>query len=590
MKLNRKSTIQITKRIGLLLSIFFLFMTACLPSYAQDILAEQATEIVFVLDCSQSMQDVDKEYASMEFIREFTASAPYNCKIGLVAYNNEVAVSLPTGSSYAEIIETLSQLEYRYYGNAGAGMQEAVKLLKNGQACKKIILISDGEIVMKTQEQTEESAESYQEAVSKATKAGAEIDILAIGNRIEDGETIYYAAQDTGGSCYELKDGKELEDFVHEYMFQELKMPGRLAGKVSGTGGELKVKLPDCLMEEIKIILTGKQQNDNLTVNCEAGKIDILKGSHYTVIELQKPRSEEVTIRMASEEEMDVTAYFVAKYEFLPFVSSVYNSDLQQGEIQITIENTDSRNLLNGHLADGGLSILLNGVNSSYELDGGKITVRKEILQSDEVELEILFEDDFSIYSGDRTVTAKIEVPQIEEKRQQIDWFFWIVILIFLVTLIIIFLISHRKKGRSRPVKMIEESRVYHGENGNIGNDFCGKILIYVIHSKEDIDYPPESINLFARCSRDVISLEWLLDECNLPLNLKGAEKIIIRPGEDKSLAVKNNSKAAALKGRELLAKGRFYHLYYHEKITFIFDQEDTEIEIHYKDLKPNER
>lgn len=590
MKLNRKSTIQIIKRIGLLISIVFLFITACLPSYAQDILAEQVTEIVFMLDCSQSMQDVDKEYASLEFIREFAASAPYNCKIGLVAYNNEVAVSLPIGSSYAEIIENLSQLEYRSYGNAGAGMQEAVKLFKDGQACKKIILISDGEIVMKTQEQTEESAESYQQAVSAALKEGIEIDILAIGSHIEEGETIYYAAQDTGGSCYELKDGEELQDFIDEYLYYELKMPGRLAGKINGTGGELKITLPDCLMDEVKIILTGKQQNDNLTVNCEAEKIDILKGSHYTVIELQKPCSEEVTIRMASEEEMDVTAYFVGKYEFLSSISCIYNSELQQGEIHIKIENTENRNLLEGHLGDGGLSILLNGEANSYELENGELTIKKEILQSDEVELEILFKDDFSIYFGNAIMTGKIEVPQMEEIKKQVDWFFWIVILIFLATLIILFLISHKRRIRSKSVKIVEENRAYHRENDTKGNDFCGKIMIYVIHNKEDIDYPPESINLFARCSRDMISLEWLLDECSLPLNLKEAEKIIIKPGEDKSLAVKNNSKAAALKGRELLVKGRFYHLYYHEKITFIFDQEDTEIEIHYKDLKPNER
>ena len=42
--------------------------------------------------------------------------------------------------------------------------------------------------------------------------------------------------------------------------------------------------------------------------------------------------------------------------------------------------------------------------------------------------------------------------------------------------------------------------------------------------------------------------------------------------------------------GRELLIKGHSYHLYYGEKVTFIFDREDTEIEVHYRDLKPDER
>ena len=185
MKLSRKSIIQI-KRTSLFLLAFFLFMTASISSYAQDSPTEPITEIVFVLDCSQSMQEVDGEYASMEFIREFAASAPYNCKVGLAAYHNEVAASRPVGSSYEEIVDALSQLEYRYYGNAGTGMQEAVKLFQNKESNKKIILISDGEIVMKTQEQTEESARTYEQEVSEAAKEGIAIDILALGSRIEE--------------------------------------------------------------------------------------------------------------------------------------------------------------------------------------------------------------------------------------------------------------------------------------------------------------------------------------------------------------------------------------------------------------------
>lgn len=578
------------KKASLFLLALFLFMTAWIPSYAQNTSEKPITEIVFILDCSQSMQEVDDEYASMEFIREFAASAPYNCKIGLAAYHNEVAASLPTGSSYEEIAEALSQLEYRNYGNAGTGMQEAVKLFQNKETNKRIILISDGEIMMKTQEQTAESSRIYEQEVSEAAKAGIAIDVLALGNRIEEGETVYHAAQITGGTCYELKNGEALLEFFDEYMFQELKMPGRLTGRINGTGGELKIKLPDSLMKEAKIILTGRQQNDNLTVNCEAGKIDILKGKHYTVIELQNPHSEEITIQMTTEEDMEVTAYFTAEYEFLTTVSGNYNDDLQQGEINIEIENTDGRNLLEGHLAESGLSVLMNGEECFWQLKNEMLIVSKEILQSEEIELELKFNDGFSIYSGEKTITERIEVPEIEEPEKQVDWFFWMVLLIFTVMLIVIFLASNKKKEKSGTVKIIDESRVHPGESSPKGNDFCGKIMIYVIRNRDDIDYPPESINLFARCNREVISLEWLLDECNLPLNLKGAEKIILRPGEDRSLAIKNNSKAAALKGRELLAKGRFYHLYYHEKITFIFDQEDTEIEVHYKDLKPNER
>ena len=179
----------------------------------------------------------------------------------------------------------------------------------------------------------------------------------------------------------------------------------------------------------------------------------------------------------------------------------------------------------------------------------------------------------------------------MEEEPPEIDWFFWSVIGIFIAALLIILVMACRqKKKNAGKRKLIDESRTLPGEAVNRKSEFNGKLQIYVIHSKDEVDYPPESINLFARCSREMITLEWLLDVCNLPLNLRGAERIIIRPGDDRSLIIKNNSKASVLMGRELLMKGHAYHLYYGEKVTFIFDQEDTEIEVHYRDLKPNER
>ncbi len=178
------------------------------------------------------------------------------------------------------------------------------------------------------------------------------------------------------------------------------------------------------------------------------------------------------------------------------------------------------------------------------------------------------------------------------EKEEETDWFFWSVIGLFIIAVAGVFGISYKKrKGQQTIRRQVSDlSSTAQVETAAPKNDFCGKIVVYVIHNKNDIDYPPESINLFARCRRESITLEWILDTCNLPLDLKGAEKIIFKPGADRSLVVKNNSRASVLIGRALLTKGQSYNLYYHEKVTFIFDQEDTEIEVHYKDLKPNER
>ena len=40
---------------------------------------------------------------------------------------------------------------------------------------------------------------------------------------------------------------------------------------------------------------------------------------------------------------------------------------------------------------------------------------------------------------------------------------------------------------------------------------------------------------------------------------------------------VKNRGKASVLKVKELLLKGKTYPFYFHEKISFLFEEEDAE-------------
>ncbi|MDE7188208.1 MAG: hypothetical protein K2O13_11990 [Lachnospiraceae bacterium] len=65
------------------------------------------------------------------------------------------------------------------------------------------------------------------------------INVIALGQRIEEGYTVYQAAEDTGGQLYELT-----------------------------------VRLPERFVSSARVILSGEQQNDNVTVNCDAISID----------------------------------------------------------------------------------------------------------------------------------------------------------------------------------------------------------------------------------------------------------------------------------------------------------------------------
>lgn len=573
-------------------AVFCVFISTHITAYAQEEEPVSANEIVVVVDCSKSMEDVDPQYVSFDFVKAISAVLPKDYRIGVVAYRDEVCVRQPLGSSHAMIESALAEVEYTNYGNAGAGLSAAVELFDDVALTKRIILISDGEIMMKTEERTQESADLFAQAIEDAGRDEIVIDVVALGQRIEDGRTVYAAARSTGGQLYELADGGELANFAEELVFEQWKLQATHVGQINGLSGELIIRLPDCLMNRAKIVLLGSQQNDNMTVNCEANRINLSRGSNYTVIELLQPSTDEVKIQMSADMPMDVSAYLTAEYDYDLSADYTYVQEEQTADIRLKITTQNGQDMLEGHLKEGGVQIYLDDEQQTYRIADGSFHISGRYEHDAALNLRVAFDGLYGNYYGIDTVQETIIVPEMEveeEPQETIDWFFWTVILIFVIALIIIFCIAGRKRAKSRK-KIIDESRMLPEEKGMRGNDFCGKLVVYVIHNHEGIDYPPESINLFARCNRDMITLEWILDVCSLPLQLKGADKIIMKPGDDRSIIIKNAGKASALKNREFLIKGHSYHLYYQEKVTFIFDEEDTEIEVHYKDLKPSER
>ena len=312
MKIQSKTTKTVLIS-ALLSSIIAMFLHT--TSIAQDP-TQQDREVVVLLDCSKSMEDVDSQYLAFDFVKGLAAALPRNCKMGIVAYNNEICASLPIGSSSTDIEKVLSDLQYRQYGNAGAGMEAAVAFFQNNQAEKQILLITDGEVMMDTKEGTEESNELFEQSVAEAKKMNIAIDVLAMGERIQEGHTVYAAAGSTEGTLYEVEDSMKLCSYIEKYLSGEWETSVSHVGKLDGTKAELTVSLPDCIMEKAKILLIGSQQNENMTLSGKAGRMDLSKGRNYTVVDIANPLSEHISIQMSSDTPMQVDAYLYTEYEY----------------------------------------------------------------------------------------------------------------------------------------------------------------------------------------------------------------------------------------------------------------------------------
>lgn len=547
-------------------------------------------EIILMLDASQSMEELDKQYSSFDFIKGLAASLPSHCRMGMVVYQEKVIKSVPLGSSYSAIEEELGGLTYKQYGDAGAALMEACTLLSEEEGEKRIVWITDGELLLASEEKIKESTVNYQQALEKILDGGIVVDILALGERKTEGETVYSAAELSGGRLEEFSTGEELDLWLKNYLLSVLNLNVRQVGSLAGNDGELTITLPDTSMKKTKILLLGSGIGENLTVSAEANRLELHKGICFAAIDLLEPNHSTIALRTESEggEMMDLEAYLFSEYSYLLAADLFFQADTGLTELEIALVNGQGNSLLDEDYAKG-IEIISNGEKKNYQVKEGKAWWEQAYEESTEVTIEVNFPVSGSYYYGNNTVTEEILIP--EPEKPQIDWLFWGILILFLIANggILSLAVKKRRQQRIKPRGIADKGlSLVEKESGK--TTFYGKLVVYVIQNKEEIDYPPASINLFARCNRSVITLEWLLDTCSLPLSLKGADQVIFKPGKEKNLIVQNKGKASALKGKELLLKGKAYPVYYHEKITFLFEEEGAEIEVHYKDLKPNER
>ena len=96
-----KKTIQKRKIQSFAIAMLLLISAQARIAVCAQEEQKQSREVIVVMDCSKSMEDVDSQYLVYDFVRGLAASLPMNCEMGFVAYNNEVCAALPVGSSYA---------------------------------------------------------------------------------------------------------------------------------------------------------------------------------------------------------------------------------------------------------------------------------------------------------------------------------------------------------------------------------------------------------------------------------------------------------------------------------------------------------
>lgn len=582
---------------------FYKFFTARSKS---DRAGNRKKSVIFLLDASGSMVDNDPNRLAIDSIAQLIYSLPSNYQIGFVAYNNElVANQKPIESDErSSIMKVAENVKYVGYSNAGEGLLQAVKLLEEENTKEKtIIILSDGEILMRNEEETKESKTIFQEAVEQAKNMGVKIHVIGLGEEMEDIEnTIFSASEVTDGERYYVPYAVDIQKVIDAILDKKLQIKRNTAAilEVGEITQEVKINLPSSYADKVRILLTSGAEIKNLKTDFTAESAKQFNGERYSLIEMKKPTNVQVNLSFQGKTGNQVKIDVITEYQLSPKIEVEYIDKEPEDSSASHYERTAKLTATFYDAVNSNIQLLtedifnyidipmtVNGEQKIVSLLNGKLEWEYSV--TEDIELEISF--DYSnlptnILSGD-SMKKSLERPALlppplpEPDYTPIYIAVGIGVLFFIGVIgFIVWKIRHKPIALPEPEDMPPPPSKF---------SYTGKVNIYITKTASEYDIPPLSFNLFRLSPNRVISLADILEECNVEERLEGASKIFFKSGANKNLVLTNNSDCTIMKNREILMKNRSYSLALDSKIDITFEDEISELTLQYKDLKPSE-
>lgn len=153
-----------------LCSALILLLMNVVPTRAATVDTAEKNRLIFVLDASHSMTQ-ERWREAVDGVAMIAAMLPRDYEVAVLAYNEDVILYTEFGQPLAEQLELLRAVKTAGYTNTGLALQTALERFDTkGAGQGRIVLISDGEISMKRQQDTESAVDLYKDAVGYAQK------------------------------------------------------------------------------------------------------------------------------------------------------------------------------------------------------------------------------------------------------------------------------------------------------------------------------------------------------------------------------------------------------------------------------------
>ena len=605
-------------------------------------------ELIFLLDTSASMNAQDRDREAIDAIRQAVYSLPSDYRVGLVAYNTDIQTVIVPGTPAAQMEEMLAGITYTGYTNAGEGLAQAVGLFSEGGASDRcIVMLTDGEIDMPDSRAREASRALYSEAALQARERGVRMYIVAIGTELSDPRLhIFDGAEVTDGAIYWEGQSGSLSGIMRRILEERLSLPGApLAaggagsvlpsesagnGLAAGGSGHAPSEISTVVLNaaipkgasRVRLAITSEEGIGG----AQAGQAQVITGQHFAVVEAVRPPAGTLSVSYQTPDPASAQAWMIPEYDVVPAISATYRiEELPRSEKEVkrnvppTYEHYVDLELRLLDASGGGsgnvsmdasanesgkganiwederfegmeVSFTVNGTPYTGIIQGGSIflTLRAEDLG--EVTAAVsMAADEGAVYRIHGAEPVRIEKFPDPEFVPLPDYRPLAVILCALAACLAGLFVYWMGK-RATVIYMAPSPDGGGTKAAAKAGEYSGKLSMYVVRNADGKDIPPQTYRLFGRRARR-LTLGQILTSCGIKFGRIGADDIILYPGPDHAVIVMDQSEGCTvMRGMEILKKGMGYPVYYNGKITVSFEDEETEMELHYRNLKPGER
>ena len=599
-----------------ILACFMLMTCVQTQAAAANLPPGTSKAVVFLLDASNSMNSNDRERLAKDSIAQLIYSLPSNYYVGFAAYNTSVVSSIGMQDSNARepVMEAVDAVSYTGYTNAGAGLTTGMELLDTVDAAEKtVVILSDGEIIMNSNDATAESSNQFQTAVEAARAEGVRIHVIGLGEDMaDDDNTIFSAATQTNGVNYHAPQSTDIQNVIDSILLDQLGVKKTRAAIIDTDGGteDITVTIPSANTSRTRILLNSGSPIQNLKADFSAVNGWQYSGSRYTLLELDHPTDTTVHITFQGRAGGQVKVDVISEYVLAARLTASYtDSEPELPEAEYLHRAADvsaafydagdtDRQMLTDPVFQGLSVPTTAGTDTvSCYLKDGVIAFHCTVTADTKLPVQFDFTKLDTNLILEQPVTVELEGPPAVEKPPLEDYRPQIIvgslILLALISLLIIWLVSWRKKAKvvvppaaavsattAAPTSQTEETSRY---------GYVGRLNIYITNTLSGHDFPPLTYNLFRIPGGKKLSLQEILDSCEVDEPFEGADKIFFQPGAGHCLLLTNNSDCTLMQNREILMKGHSYQIGLNSKVDITFEDERSEIALQYRDVKPSD-